>query len=205
MEGLRFVLGHRLLRRIAGCTATSNLFAAMAQPMVLLLLARELGLSAGAIGLLAALGGIGGLLGAWLTGRLAVLLGQGPTLWLAILVPAPLLLLVPLAQADWRLAFVALQEFALGVGVVVYNVTQLSFRQAATPDALLGRMNATMRFMVWGTLPLGGLLGGVLGEAIGVRATILVAAVGGCLAFLWVFASPLRTMRELSVSSRTPR
>ncbi|WP_308164147.1 MFS transporter [Nonomuraea sediminis] len=205
MEGLRFVLGHRLLRRIAGCTATSNLFAAMAQPMVLLLLARELGLGAGAIGLLTALGGIGGLLGAWLIGRLAVRLGQGPTLWLAILVPAPLLLLVPLAQADWRLALVALQEFALGVGVVVYNVTQLSFRQAATPDALLGRMNATMRFMVWGTLPLGALLSGVLGETIGVRATILVAAVGGCLAFLWVFASPLRTMGVLPVSSRTRR
>ena len=198
-EGVRFVLGHRLLRRIAGCTATANLFSAMAQPMVLLLLARELGLGAGAIGLLMAAGGLGGLIGALVTARLARLLGQGPTMWLAIAVPAPLMFMLPWLAADWRLALFALQELALGAGTVAYNVTQLSFRQTITPEPLLGRMTATVRFFVWGTLPLGGLLGGVLGEVIGIRNTLLVAACGSCLAFLWVITSPMRTMRELPV------
>jgi hypothetical protein len=85
----------------------------------------------------------------------------------------------------------------MSLGNVVYNITQVSFRQGLCPPELLGRMNATMRFLVWGTMPLGGLLGGVLGATIGVRGTLLVAAVGGSLAFLPVFFSPLRRMREL--------
>ncbi|MEV0821119.1 MFS transporter [Nonomuraea rubra] len=198
-EGVRFVFGHPLLRRIAGCTGTANLFSSIAHPMLLLLLAGELDVNAGTIGLLMAAGGLGGLVGAVLNARLARWLGQGPTMWLAILVPAPLTFLLPLVQADWRLGLVVGYEFFVGAGVVVYNVTQLSFRQAATPEELLGRMNATMRFLVWGTMPLGGLIGGVLGELIGVRSTLVVAGVGACLAFLWVFTSPMRTMRELPV------
>jgi hypothetical protein len=82
-------------------------------------------------------------------------------------------------------------------GGVVYNIAQVSFRQDLTPERLLGRMNATMRFLVWGTMPLGGLIGGVLGGLIGVRETVTIGMVGSCLAFLPVFFSPLRTMREL--------
>ena len=80
---------------------------------------------------------------------------------------------------------------------MVYNVTQVSFRQGLTPERLLGRMNATMRFLVWGTMPLGGLLGGVLGQRLGVRETVWIGMIGVALAFLPVFFSPLRTMREL--------
>lgn len=202
-EGVRFVAGQPLLRRIAGCTATANFFAAMSQPLILLLLARELGLGAGTIGLLLAAGGLGGVTGALVNARLARRLGQGPAMWLAIAGPAPLTFVLPWMEADWRLGLFALFEFFVGAGTVVYNVTQLSFRQAITPEPLLGRMTATIRFLVWGTLPLGGLLGGVLGEAIGLRNTLLVAAAGSCLAFLWLVTSPLRTMRELPVSSRT--
>ncbi|WP_327590453.1 MFS transporter [Nonomuraea sp. NBC_00507] len=198
-EGVRFVLGHPLLRRITACTATSNLFSAMAFPMVLLLLARELGLAAGTIGLLMAAGGVGGLAGALVNARIARWLGQGPTMWVAIALPAPLTFVLPWLEADWRLLLFGLYEFCVGASVVVYNVTQLSFRQAITPEPLLGRMNATIRFVVWGTMPLGGVIGGVLGEVIGVRNTLLVAALGACLAFLWLVTSPLRSMRELPV------
>jgi len=81
--------------------------------------------------------------------------------------------------------------------VVVYNVAQVSFRQAICPDRLLGRMNASIRFLVWGTLPLGGLIGGVLGEWLGVRGALWVAMAGQAVAVVWVLASPLRTMRDL--------
>ncbi|MFI6322140.1 MFS transporter [Nonomuraea sp. NPDC050556] len=205
MEGLRFVLGHRLLRRIAGCTGTANFFNAVAFSMFMLLLAGELGLSAGAIGLITAAAGLGGLAGAAVAAKVAARVGQGPAMWLSIGLTAPFGFALPWAQADWRLALVVLAQFTYGFGVVIYNVTQLSFRQAATPEPLLGRMNATMRFLVWGTLPLGGLVGGVLGETVGVRNAILVGVVGQAVAFLWVFLSPMRTMRELPVSSHTPR
>jgi hypothetical protein len=86
--------------------------------------------------------------------------------------------------------------FFVSLSAVVYNVNQVSFRQRLCPDRLLGRMNASMRFVVWGVLPLGGLLGGVLGSAAGLRPTLWVGYIGEALAFLWLVASPMRTMRE---------
>jgi predicted MFS family arabinose efflux permease len=80
---------------------------------------------------------------------------------------------------------------------VIYNVTQVSFRQRLCPERLLGRMNASMRFIAWGTMPIGALLGGALGSTIGLRAALLVSAIGSSLAFLWVYFSPLRRLREV--------
>ena len=84
------------------------------------------------------------------------------------------------------------------VTTVVYNVNQVSLRQSIVPDRLQGRMNATMRFLVWGTLPIGALAGGFLGDAIGLRPAITIAVVGGMAAFLWVLLSPVRRLRQIS-------
>ena len=78
-----------------------------------------------------------------------------------------------------------------------HNVNQVSLRQAITPARLHGRMNATMRFLVWGTMPLGSLLGGVLGGAIGLRPTLWVGAVGGLLAVLPLLLSPVRSLSSI--------
>jgi MFS family permease len=196
-EGLRFVLGNRLLRTIAMCTGTSNLFTSIGMTMVLVLLADELGVPAGTIGLLMSTGAIGGLVGAFTAMRIARWLGQGPTIVYLIGATAPFGLLVAAAQAGWMLWLAAAGFGVVTFGSVVYNIAQVSFRQGLTPERLLGRMNATMRFLVWGTMPLGGLIGGVLGGAVGVRETVVIGMVGNCLAFLPVFFSPLRTMREL--------
>src|SRR5207302_7381961 len=83
------------------------------------------------------------------------------------------------------------------IGVVVYNVNQVSLRQAIVPLRLQGRMNATMRFLVWGTIPLGGLAGGLLGTFLGLRTAIGIAVLGGSLAFLWVLLSPVRSLKEI--------
>lgn len=196
-EGLAFVLGNRLLRAIGACTAISNLFSSMAAGLVLVLLARELGLSPGVIGLLTSTAAVGGLVGSLVASRFARWVGQGPAIWLSALAIAPPTFVLPFVQRDWTLVCYAVVQVVGWAMVVVYNITQVSFRQSLCPPPLLGRMNATMRFFVWGTMPLGGLLGGVLGTAIGVRETLLVVAVGTSLAFLPVFFSPLRTMREL--------
>ncbi len=196
-EGLRFVLGNRLLRSIAMCTGSSNFFSGIAGSMMIVLLARDLRLPAGTIGLFFSLGAIGGLLGAFTASPIARRLGQGPTIWISIAVTSPFGLLTPLAQRGWLLWAAAFGMLMYWYGAVVYNITQVSFRQGLTPERLLGRMNATMRFLVWGTLPLGSFVGGLLGTYLGVRQAIWVGAVGGMLAFLPVFFSPLRTMREL--------
>ena len=79
-------------------------------------------------------------------------------------------------------------------------MAQVSFRQAVCPDGLLGRMNASVRFLVWGAMPIGGLLGGGLGELVGARGTLLVAGIGTVLAPLWLLCSPLRRLRDLPTS-----
>jgi MFS family permease len=196
-EGVAFVFGNRMLRAIAACTGSSNLFSAISFAVFYVLLARDLDVSPGVIGAIMSTSAIGGLIGSLLATRLAKTLGQGPTIWLSILVSAPVGFVAPFVHKDWTLVLLAAAQVLFWATVVVYNITQVSFRQGLCPPQLLGRMNATMRFLVWGTMPLGGLLGGVLGETIGVRETLLVAAIGGCLPVLPVFFSPLRTMREL--------
>lgn len=201
-EGTRFVVRHPLLRPIALCTSTFNLFFAMYSAMLILFLERSLGQNAGVIGLIFAIGGAGGLTGALVARHLAAWLGHGPAIWLSTACTAPFILLMPLvARPGWILWVAAGGGYMVSAGMVAYNVLQVSVRQVVTPDRLLGRMNATMRFLVWGTLPLGSLLGGIVAELLGVRTALLVAGVGACTAFLPVLLSPLRATRSLPEGS----
>ncbi|MFC5287730.1 MFS transporter [Actinokineospora guangxiensis] len=197
MEGLRFVLGNRYLRSIVGCTATWNLFNGVNAAVMVLFLVNDIGLNEGSVGLVVGLAGVGGILGALLAGRIGRLLGQARTIWVAAVVSAPFGLLFPLAEPGPMLVVAVAGFLVVQAMGVVYNVAQVSFRQTICPDRLLGRMNASVRFIVWGTLPLGGLLGGVLGEWVGVRETVWVAVIGWAAAALWVVLSPLRALRDL--------
>jgi len=196
-EGLRFVLGNPMLRAIAASTGLANLFSSMAMAVLYVLLARELHVPPGIIGLITSTAAVGGLLGSLIASRVAARLGQGPAIWIAAAAMGPGAFVAPFVHRDWTLVLLAVAQVAVWVGIVVYNITQVSFRQGLCPPQLLGRMNATMRFLVWGTMPVGGVLGGALGSALGVRATLLAAAIGQALSFLPVFCSPLRRMREL--------
>jgi len=196
-EGLRFVFSNRLLWSIAICTGFGNLTFAGYHAMQVVFLARELELSPGLIGVYLSIGGVGAILGATMARRVAQLIGQGPAIWMSMAFTIPGGLLLPLAHNDWTLWLAAVGALVMSVGIMVYNITQVSFRQALTPDRLLGRMNATLRFLVWGTMPLGALIGGVLGENFGARDTLWIMGAAGCLSFLPVLLSPLRRMREL--------
>jgi MFS family permease len=199
-EGLKFVFANRSLVGIVGCTATSNFSTNMIGAVSVLVLTRQLGASAGLVGLLMVGGGVGGVLGALTANRIANRIGQGRTIWLSVLVTSPFMLLLPLAGRGWLLSLYALGWVAFGFGAVVYNIAQVSYRQAICPDRLLGRMNASVRFMVWGTLPLGALVGGVLGSTIGIHATLWVGAFGVLASPLPVLLSPLRKLRDLPAS-----
>jgi MFS family permease len=201
-QGLRYVLGHPLLRAITLCTGTANLFGGVLAAVSVLFLARELGQPPAVIGLVLAAGSAGGVLGALTAGRWIRRLGQGRTVVISLLVTGPVALVLPLTTPGAGLAWFALGTAAVAYGGVVYNVAQVSFRQSVTPDHLLGRMNASIRFLVWGTIPIGGLLGGALGELAGLRATLLITAVGIVLSPVWVVASPLRRLRDLPASAQ---
>ena len=177
-EGLRFVLGHPLLRWIAACTGTFNFFSSMLQAVVVVYEVRHFGMSAGLIGLTMTIGNLGWLGGAMLSGWLGRRIGVGRATVAAVVLAGigPLLVaLAPLGNpVPWLIAANLLTSF----GNTTYNIGQVSVRQAITPERLHGRMNASMRFMVWGTMPVGAALGGALGQAIGLHPTIWLTAIG---------------------------
>ncbi|MEU6859216.1 MFS transporter [Glycomyces sp. NPDC046736] len=196
-DGLGFVLGNRVLSSIVACTGWYNLWNGVFMAMLVVFLPRDLGQSPGQIGLLFSVYGIGGLVGALVVRPVTAWLGEGRAIWISILATSPWILLIPAAEPGWRLWLGAAGMAIVGVGTVVYNVNQVSFRQRLTPDNMLGRMNATVRFIVFGAVAVGGLTGGVLGELVGARNTLWIGAIGCSLAFLPVFFSPLRNLRDL--------
>jgi MFS family permease len=197
-EGLRFVLGNPNLRAQAGCTATSNFFSNVSFAIFLVFAVRELGLSAGVIGIIFSVGSAGSLLAAFSAMRLSNRFGIGPTTIGVGLLWGPAALLVAFAPAgNAAIPILVAAVFIFGFTVVIYNIVQVSYRQAICPPRLQGRMNSVMRFIVWGTIPIGSLIGGALGTWLGLRETLVVGAIGGALSILWIVFSPQRHLREM--------
>src|SRR4051812_8693652 len=196
-EGLGFVVHHPLLRRIVACTGTANFGSAMSGALLVIYSLRVLGLSETSLGIVFAAGSVGGLVGAVTGARFARWVGEGRAIPLSSLVIMPFTALIPLAVVGAPAVLLVIGWFGFSWAVVAYNITQVSFRQRLCPPHLLGRMNASVRFIVYGTQPLGALLGGVLGSTIGVLPTMWIAVAIEGLAAVWVVASPLMGMREL--------
>jgi MFS family permease len=196
-EGLRYVLGHRYLRNIAACTGTLNLFGNIGGIVLLLYIVDELGINPATVGIVFGIANLGVLMGALSAERLANRIGVGPTIvWSAFLSPISLVL-VALAPQEAPVPLLIASGIVGAATGVIYNVNQVSLRQAITPERMQGRMNATMRFIVWGTIPIGSILGGVLGGLIGLQATIWVGAIGSFLGFLPVFFSQVRSLQRI--------
>jgi MFS family permease len=202
-EGLRYVFGHRYLRWIAASTATFNFFGNVMYAVLLVYAVRELELGPGLIGVVLMLGNVGYLAGALAANRLAKRLGVGPTIILGGAGSVGYLLVAAAPQAS-PIPFLVAGLAIVAIGVPVYNITQGSFRQAITPERLQGRMNSVMRFIVWGVIPLGALVGGALASLGGLRFAVAVGAVGSTLAVLPLLLSPVRTLREMPEPVQEP-
>jgi MFS family permease len=197
--GIGYVFASPYLRSIAACTGTSNLFGNVSGAVLILYIVREdgLNLSPGTIGLIFALGNLGVVLGALTAGRLAKAIGVGPTIVGSAALAGVAAFAVPLAPREDPFWVLVIGGVFLGYAVVAYNVNQVGLRQAITPDRMMGRMNATMRLIVWGTIPVGAMVGGVLGNLVGLVPVLWLSAIGGSLAFLPVLLSPVRSLREI--------
>jgi MFS family permease len=200
-EGLAFVVGHPLISRIAACTAGMNFCGTLIYTLMPLLVLRDLGLGPQGVGLIMTAGAAGGLLGAVTATRLAARIGEGTVIPLCALASSVFLVLVPVAavvhEPAVSLVLLLVSEFGFGINVLVYNIMQLTMRQRVCPPRLLGRMNASIRFAVWGVMPLAALASGFLGEHIGLVPAISIGAACSFLAALPVLLSPLRRMRKL--------
>jgi MFS family permease len=197
-EGLLYVFRHPFLKNIAACTALFNFFGSMGFAIVLVFARRELELSPQVIGLAFMVGNVGPLIAAFTANRISERVGVGRTIIAASVILGPTVLLIPFAPHGNAAVPVLVASFLVGgFANVIYNVTQVSLRQAITPERIQGRMNSVMRFIVWGTIPLGSLVGGVLASQIGLKETLIVGGIGSCLPFLPVLFSPVRSIRRM--------
>lgn len=199
VEGLRFLRHHPYLRATLGSSTVINLFNFVGSAVVILFASRTLQLDAGQIGVAFGIGAVGGLLGAVLASRVSRRLGPGVTGMVgAILFSAPLAFFPLASGPDWaKIAVLAAVEFVSSVGVMLYDINVNSIQTAVTPDRMRSRSAGAYATVNYGVRPLGALLGGLLGEWVGVPATLVVAGVGGCLGVLWLWRSPVFRIRRV--------
>lgn len=201
-EGLRFVVGHPIMRPFLVFVAVSNFFSIVLFSIFLVFAVRDLHLSAETIGLVLSLANVGTLAGALTATRMARVFGIGPTVIALAALSGVALLLIPLARGGYAIPFIVTAQLVYGFCALGMNVNGISLIQAITPDRMLGRTNASRRFVVWGVMPFGGLIGGALGSALGLRTALWIGAIGASLAFVALLPSPLRRIRVLEDAER---
>ncbi|MDX3188665.1 MFS transporter [Streptomyces sp. MN03-5084-2B] len=203
-EGLRLVRGDRVLLAISAHGAVSSFFQSAHLAIVIVFLARDLGLSPWVIGVLgtASLTGAvtAGFTARWLGDRI----GQARALWGAAVLFGVAYQLYPLTGRGWALTCFVLAGFFTSYSVIVLSVFGVSFQQAVTPPELLGRVNAISQTLVYGVVPLGSLLGGALAGAVGMRVTLHIAAAGVLASAAIMVWSPLRKLRDLTPAGHRP-
>ena len=202
-DGVRTLCRDPVLRSIAGSSTIYLFFSSTTIAVYVLYATRELGIVPGTLGLIFGFGGAGAVVGALIAARSARWLGAGPAMIAANLVAGLCMLLIPLAGASPAAVplLMAAQFGSQSMGAA-FTIVQTSLRQARTPDRVLGRMNASYRFLTMGTIPVGSLVGGALGGAIGPRATLLVGGLGMLLPVVWLFLSPARALRAVEAEDR---
>ncbi|GII29020.1 MFS transporter [Planotetraspora mira] len=202
-DGLRFVVHDPYLRTLTTFSAMSNIALMGFKSIQVVYLARHLGAGPGQIGMVLALAGAGGLFGATLAGRVASRFGTARGFLLCEMFAAPMTLLGPIGGGATGLALFTAAGFGTGVGFVASNVLTGTFRQQYCPAELFGRITASTSALNYGAIPLGGLLGGVLGETIGVRETLWLMAAAQVLSVTVLLFGPIRPLRDFPPPRRS--
>jgi MFS family permease len=199
VAGLRFIWRSAIIRPALAATATINFFNFVFFALFVLFATRSLHVAPGTLGLVLGAGAVGGVIGSLVTGRLGRRIGIGPAFVLGcVLFPAPLVL-VPLAAGPEPLVLALLfaAEFGSGLGVMILDISAGAIFAALIPDRLRARVAGAYMVVNYGVRPLGALVGGALGTAIGLRPTLWLATVGAIAGVLWLLPSPVRSLREL--------
>ena len=197
--GLRFIRETPILLAKLAAPATINFFNFVFFALFVLYVTRELGVRPATLGLVLGAASVGGIVGSLVTSRISRRIGVGPAFLLGCVVfPAPFLL-VPLAEGPRPLVLtlIFLSEFGTGLGVMILDITGGAIQQALVPDRLRARVTGAYMVVNYGVRPLGSLAGGALGAWVGLRPTLLIAALGGTAGVLFLLPSPIPRLREL--------
>jgi MFS family permease len=197
-EGLRLVLHNPILRGLVVMLTVGGVGFHLQDPALFLFAYRDVHLSPALFGLVFAAGGAGAIVGAMAVGLVVRKMGVGKSLALTNTVLGMAFLAWPLALLGAPVVILGTLMFVAGIADSIYNVSQVSLRQAVTPDRLQGRMTATMRTMFWGVRPIANVAGGLLAGAVGAPATIVIGSLIGMTATIAVLAGPLGRIRQHS-------
>ncbi|MEU6465469.1 MFS transporter [Streptomyces sp. NPDC046976] len=197
-EGWRYVTRHPVIRPCVTAATLVNFVCGTLIALTPLYLVRTLGTPVGLVGVVMATDGLGSLLGAALTPRLAARLGSARAIRWATPVGAVALVLLPLGSGGWGLLLFGLGNTVFTMGVVVLSILTRTHRQSVTPPELLPRVMATVRFVSWGAVPVGSLLAGTAAAALGTREALWLVGAVALLAPLALWAGPVRRMRVLA-------
>ena len=189
-EGIRVITGNKLLWTQAGCTSTSNLGSNMFFVAFFLYAYRVLGISKDVIGIPFSIGAVGFLVGVLVSSSVTEKLGLGRAIALSVACSFGSLIVL-LAHGTFRLLIIGVALFIISIGNPIYNINQVSLRQIITPNRLQGRMNATMRTIVWGTIPVGSFLGGIFSASLGIVPTLIIGSLISGASFLWIVLGPI--------------
>ncbi len=201
LAGVSFVFRDPIVRPALLSAATINLFNLAFSALVILYAVTSLGVSPGVLGLAFGSGAVGGLIGATIASRVGRRIGLGPAYALGcVLFPLPLVL-IPIADATMPmpviLALLFASEFGAGLGVMILDINVGSILAARYPDRIRSRAVGAFRFINYGIRPIGALLGGALGIALGVREALLLTSIAAVLGVLWLVGSQLLRLHDL--------
>jgi predicted MFS family arabinose efflux permease len=197
LDGLRYLLADGRWRALTLFIAVFNLGTGITGPLILVFAVRELGLTAGELGLVFMLGNVGWLVGAAAARRVSTALGLGWTLIATGLLGGVPFFLVPLATPTTAVPLLVAAQAVTALMLVVFNVNGISLYQREIPPRMLGRMNASRRWIVWGIIPLGNVLGGALAAALGLQTTLFLGAAVSTAAAGFLLARPIRMLSSV--------
>jgi MFS family permease len=201
-DGMSFIARDKIVRGVLLSVATVNLFNFCYQALFILYATVNLGVEPGILGLVLGAGAVGSVVGALVAGRVGRKVGIGRAYLVGlILYPAPLIL-VPLAGGTpiLVLTLLFLSEFLAGLGVMILDINAGAMLLARTPDRIRGRSAGTFRFVNMGVRPIGAVIGGLLGAAIGIRETLFIVTVAQLSGVLWLIRSPILGLKDLPAS-----
>ncbi|TCO54264.1 MFS transporter [Actinocrispum wychmicini] len=198
-EGLRYVFRHAQIRPLAFATGISNFFYlfGMTGAIFTLYAVRELSLTPAQLGVVLLVGNVGAIAGSLIGGRLLRRWRFGPVMVTTVSAGAAATALMAVATPANAMVVLAIGILVGEIGVMVYNIGQISLRQAVTPLDMQGRMNATVRFVNWGPIPVGAFLGGLAGQELGLHAVLWIATVGNMLPAVPLLLSKVGRMRTM--------
>ena len=197
--GLRFIFRDPIMRPALLSVATCNLFNFAFAALFILYATTHLGVEPGLLGLALGAGAVGGLLGALVAARVGRRIGIGPAYALGLFLFPVSLVAIPLVTGELAivLAMLAVTEFGAGIGVMILDINAGTIIQARTPDSVRGRVTGAWRFINYGVRPIGALMGGALGAAIGVRETLIVVTIASLAGVLWLVGTPILRLRDI--------